>query len=116
MKDVRKIREEEKELIIFLLNQSNLNSKNYVIGEFVFEYEEGKMGSISFALPGKNEPEPIYDGDLIQVQYVDSDTTPVVITLTKDTRNQLLDLDFWKIDFSRLLHYPKPENIIFQNG
>jgi hypothetical protein len=53
MKDIRKIREEEKELILFLLNQSNLNSEKYAFGEFVFEYEEGKMGSIVLLCQGK---------------------------------------------------------------
>jgi hypothetical protein len=115
MTQKRKIRESEKELILFLLKKLNFNSKDYSIGEYVFEYEDGKMGSISFALP-ENENAPLYEGDLIQVQYVDSDSTPVVITLTKDTHNQLLDLDFWKVDFSRLLEYPKTENIIFKDN
>jgi hypothetical protein len=29
-----------------------------------------------------------------------------MITLTHDTEGQLLDLDFWKTDFSKLLKYP----------
>jgi hypothetical protein len=115
MKAARKIRENEKDLILFLLKELNFTSVEYPIGEDVFEYEDGKMGSISFFLPEKNESEPVYNGDLIQVQYIDSDSIPVVITLTKDIQNQLLDLDFWKVDFSKLLKYPKPENIVFQN-
>lgn len=66
------------------------------------------MGSIS--LGGNVDA---YDGDLIQAEYIDSDSTPVVITLTKDSNGQLLDLDFWKTDFSRLIDYPTPDQLIF---
>ena len=57
------------------------------------------MGSISLGID--NNPDD-YDGDLIQVEYTDSDGIVVVITLTKNNKNQLLDLDFWKEDFSEL--------------
>ena len=70
------------------------------------EYEGGKMGSIS--LGGDVEG---YAGDLIQVEYTDIDGTDVVITLTKDHQNHLLDLDFWKVDFSKLLEYPTPDKV-----
>ncbi|WP_407654650.1 DUF6984 family protein [Arcicella aquatica] len=33
------------------------------------------------------------------------------MTLTKNKNNQLLDLDFWKVDFSGLITYPKPEEV-----
>ncbi|MFT4031567.1 MAG: hypothetical protein QM669_04050 [Siphonobacter sp.] len=109
MNEKRAIRENEKELITFLLNHLNLNLEDYPINEMVEEYEGGKMGSISM---GGNPDE--YDGDLIQVHYTDADNTPVVITLTKTKANQLLDLDFWKVDFSNLIEYPVPSKITFQ--
>lgn len=102
----RLIRENEKELIRFLLRQLNLNPADYPYNEYVEEYEGGKMGSIS--LGGDVEG---YAGDLIQVEYTDTDGTPVVITLTKDHQNRLLDLDFWKVDFSKLLEYPTPVKV-----
>ena len=109
MNQTRKMRESEQNLIIFLLKKLNLNLADYPINEYVEEYEGGKMGSISMGNPDVSP----YDGDLIQANYVDSDGIGVVITLTKDTNNQLLDLDFWKVDFSKLLVYPKPENLMF---
>ena len=101
MNQTRKIRQNEKDLIVFLLEKLNLNVADYPINEEVFEYEGGKMGSISL----NNNPDA-YAGDLIQVEYIDTDNTPVMITLTHDTEGQLLDLDFWKTDFSKLLKYP----------
>jgi hypothetical protein len=111
MNELRTIRKEEKELIEFLLLQSNIDPNQVIINELVDDYEGGKMGSI-----GLGKPEAVYKGDIIQVEYVDADGTDVVITLTQDTDNQILDLDFWKIDFSKLLQYPTPEKIIFKFG
>jgi hypothetical protein len=45
---------------------------------------------------------------------MDADKIPVVLSLTVDKNNQLLDLDFWKSDFSRLVKYPKPEDLMFE--
>jgi hypothetical protein len=110
MNQTRKIRENEKELIVFLLEKLNLNVADYPINEEVFEYDGGKMGSISL----NNNPDA-YAGDLIQVEYTDTDGTPVMITLTHDTEGQLLDLDFWKTDFSKLLKYPTLSEIKLQD-
>lgn len=106
MNEKRPIRQNEKDLIAHLLLQLNLNPADYPYNELVEEYEGGKMGSIS--LGGDVEG---YAGDLIQVEYTDIDGTPVVITLTKDHQNRLLDLDFWKVDFSKLLEYPTPDKV-----
>ena len=110
MNQTRKIRQNERDLIVFLLERLNLNVADYPINEDVFEYEGGKMGSISL----NNNPDS-YAGDLIQVEYIDTDNTPVMITLTHDTEGQLLDLDFWKTDFSKLLKYPIVSEITLRN-
>ena len=109
MGEKRPIRQNEQDLIEFLLKQLNLDPEDYPIDEYVDEYEGGKMGSIS--LGGDVDA---YLEDLIQVEYIDSDETAVVITLTKDEKNHLLDLDFWKIDFSKLIDYPTPDRIILK--
>jgi hypothetical protein len=109
MNNRRPPRTEEITLIHYLLDVLQLEISNYTISELVEEYEGGKMGSISLG----GNPDA-YAGDLIRVEYIDSDETPVVITLTHDDQNQLLDLDFWKIDFSKLLTYPSPDKIIFK--
>jgi hypothetical protein len=108
MNNMRPIRQNEKDLIHFLLQKLGLDPADCPINEHVDEYEGGKMGSIS--LGGNVDA---YAGDLIQVEYIDSDSTPVVITLTKDAEGNLLDLDFWKTDFSKLIEYPTPDKLIF---
>jgi len=104
MIETRKIRGVEKELIFYLITQSGLNPEDYPVAEEVSEYEGGIMGSINFA---GSDPDQ-YDSDLIQAEYTDSDGVEVLISLTKDKNNQLLDLDFWKADFSKLIRYPTP--------
>ena len=108
MTQTRPIRVHERDLLDHLLIRLGLDPNAYQINE-VYEYEGGKMGSISLGLADADN----YAGDLIQVEYIDIDDVPVVITLTHDHQNQLLDLDFWKTDFSKLLQYPKPEELRF---
>jgi hypothetical protein len=109
MNQTRKIREDERVLIEFMLEKIGLTTQDYPISENVYEYEGGKMGSISLGI--NNNPDD-YDGDLIQVQYIDTDGIAVIITLTRNNKNQLLDLDFWKEDFSKLLLYPIPNKVV----
>ena len=98
-------------MIKFLLSKANLLESELVINGLVDDYEGGVMGSIGL---GNETAE--YAGDIIQAEYFDIDNVPVVITLTKDTQNQLLDLDFWKTDFSKLQVYPVPEKLIFKEN
>ncbi len=105
----RQIREEERVLILALLQKLNLNPVEYPIATEVDDYEGGIMGSIGLGDASVAD----FGGDLIQAVYTDSDGIEIVISLTKDVNNQLLDLDFWKQDFSKLITYPKPENLVF---
>lgn len=111
MNELRNIRKEEVTLLKFMLEKSNLDTQILENITQVDDYEGAKMGSI-----GMGKPNAEYAGDIIQAEYIDLDKVPVVITLTKDTENQLLDLDFWKTDFSKLLEYPKPEKLIFKEN
>lgn len=107
MSEIRNIREEEKRLVLFLLSQCNLSVELFPIAGEVSEYEGGIMGSINLA---GSDPDR-YDSDLIQATYSDIDGIEVIITLTKDQNNHLLDLDFWKMNFSKLIRYPAPGDL-----
>jgi len=99
----RSIKQEEVDLIQHLLSLKKLNPFDFFINSEVSDYEGAVMRSI-----GLGNLNAMYAGDIIQVKYVDSDQIPVLITLTKDIEGKLLDLDFWKEDFSALITYPKP--------
>lgn len=107
----RPVKIEEKELIQFLLKHINAEENQFPISETAFEYEGGKMGSINLV----NENQGEYKGDIAIAQYIDSDGIIVMITLTIDDNNNLLDLDFWKANFEKLLKYPTPNELTFDN-
>ena len=108
MNQTRKIRQNERALIEFMLEKIGFTTQDYPIHEDVFEYEGGKMGSISLGIDNNADD---YQSDLLQVEYTDADNVIVIITLTKTHQNQLLDLDFWKQDFSKLITYPTPDKV-----
>jgi hypothetical protein len=106
---MREIRENERVLISFLLYEAGLDPSKFKLSQQVDEYEGGKMGSI-----GLGSEQSIYNGDIIQAEYIDADDVVVVITLTKDTEGGVLDLDFWKTDSSALIRYPEPGQLILK--
>jgi len=103
----REIREEEIDLLKYMLELAGHTLNQFPPIKEVYEYEGGKMGSIHFI--GSNPD--AYLGDIMQIEFNDTDNTRVVVTLTVDKDQRLLDLDFWKEDFSKLLHYPKPSEV-----
>ena len=112
MNQRREVREEELILAKHLIQLGGLNHEDYELPIMVDDYENAVMGSINFTPP---EAAP-YEKDIIQVLYKDSDGIPVVITLTKSTTNEILDMDFWKKDFSKLQTYPTPETVVIFNN
>ena len=108
MIQVRPIKPEEVVLIQAFLTYRGLNINDFDYTNEVDEYEGGIMGSICIGQPNAQ-----YAGDIAQAKYIDTDGVEVVISLTKDTEGRLLDFDFWKADFSKLLQYPKPSQLHF---
>jgi hypothetical protein len=90
----RQIRQEEKNLILFLLTQI-FADKNYQIPSHVSDLNDGGMGSVQ----------------LIQMEYIDLDGQRLIITLTENENQELFELDFWKVDFSPLKKFPSPEKL-----
>lgn len=103
----RNIKEDEKVLITSILKLADSAERIPSIPEVVYDLDDGGMGSIKFT----NNLERVYDKDILQVNYIDSDKTPVVIALTVDDRGDLFELDFWKVNFEKLLRYPEPHEI-----
>ena len=46
--------------------------------------------------------------EIVAADYIDEDGTPVDITVNLDQEGDLFEVDFWKVNFSPLLRYPKP--------
>ena len=107
----RPIKDAERLIIQHLLEFIKAKPNQFEISNTAFEYEGGKMGSINLV----NENQGEYKGDIAIAQYIDSDGVIVMITLTIDSNNNLLDLDFWKTNFEKLEKYPSPSDLIFEN-
>ncbi|WP_044212864.1 hypothetical protein [Flammeovirga sp. OC4] len=113
MADRREVRAEELTLAKHLIQLGGENPEEFELPVMVDDYENAVMGSINFTPPEKSP----YKADIVQVVYRDIDSIPVVITLTKNENNEILDMDFWKKDFSKLQQYPKPEEVqVFNNN
>lgn len=106
MSTLRSIREEERTIVLAMLNQAK---SELSVSDQVTEYGDPFMGSINF---DNNRPN-LYAGDIVACQYTDTDGQKVVLTLTKDTNGNLLDLDFWKENFTPLVKYPTPNDVKF---
>jgi hypothetical protein len=104
---MRPITNTEEQLITHLL--SYLPTR-FRIPDQVVVLIDGNMGSIKFVDP-ENRIGRKYSNDLIQASYNDKDGIYVLITLTLDNYNNLFELEFWKTDFSKLIDYPKPNQV-----
>lgn len=110
---VRDIRKNEKELVNFLLDKVSIFELKIQGTVLVENLNDGLMGSIQFV--NKSSYDRKYAKRLIEVKYVDSDNIPVYISLTVDNKNELYELDIWKVDFNPLIEYPTTDKLIDVN-
>jgi hypothetical protein len=71
------------------------------------DMKDRNMGSIRFA----RDERRIFDKVLVEAQYKDEDGVSVSIAINADNKGDLFEIDFWKVDFSPLKHYPKPSDL-----
>ena len=93
---MRKIKDKERKLIKSIVNDKK------EIPNLVKDLNDGEMRSISFDL--KNEFERFES--IFKAEYIDSDKILVDIELTVNERGDLYELDFFKVDFGKLITYP----------
>ena len=107
----RPIREDERRLVEILVRDHPQSEQflRELTNAIVEDMADDGMGSIRFA--------GIYDGErrfgtvAAEAQGLDADHVPVSMAVNLDTRGHLYELDIWKIDFSPLQDYPRPENV-----
>jgi hypothetical protein len=75
----------------------------------VQDMSDDGMGSIRF---GESASKKRHFGQVAAAaDYVDQDGVLVSITLNLDGQSDLFEVDFWKVDFSPLLRYPRPQDL-----
>lgn len=110
-RNLRNIKDEESNFIKDLISRSKKPELLATVPQLVIELDDGGMGSIRLDIDESN----IYGSELIGVEYIDEDETPVSIVLNLNRQGKLFELDFFKADFSKLLKYPTIDNIILSS-
>ena len=77
----------------------------------VEEMQDGNMGSLRFVT--LEYPDRRYGSMIVEAEFTDADGVLVSVALNLDDRGNLLELDIWKVDFSPIERYPKPEDLRF---
>lgn len=72
------------------------------------------MGSIRITTE-RELPSRRMGRELAAANYVDEDGAPVLVPLHLDQQGELSDIDNWKIDFSLLRRFPRPEDLRFES-
>ncbi len=99
----RRLRTEERNLLAAIAPQLAADLDTAL----VCDMQDGGMGSIAFVpREGRRRARAI-----AEAQYVDLDNVLVSIELNVDDSGQLLEMDFWKVDFSPLRRYPSPADL-----
>ena len=109
---LRRLTDAEKGVLSALLQHAP--QKNYDLSDMVVEdMRDGAMGSIRFST-GIHKDKRVIGRSLVEAHYQDSDGVIVSISLNIDSKGQLYELDFWKVDFAPIRQYPKPEQLRFE--
>jgi hypothetical protein len=107
---VRKLRNDEVEVLKAVLSMAP-NGEAYLPSEtaFVSEMRDGGMGSLRFIAESDTPQE--MGRELVRAHFVDEDRIPVSVSVYLDTHGRLFEIDFWKVDFSPLRRYPRPQDL-----
>jgi hypothetical protein len=107
----RPLRKEERELLQSLLaaTYTPKEIEQRLSHASVQQMEDGGMGSIRFVEPASAKQS--FGQEIAAAGYVDSDGVPVDITVNLDKKGNLFEIDFWKVDFSSLLRYPRSQDL-----
>lgn len=103
----RPLRQDEQGLLRALLEcRSDFHSLEEQIAHgLVFDMLDGGMGSVLFAGDESRSLGVL----LAEAEYVDADGILVSIVVNADQLGRLFEVDVWKVDFSGLKQYPRPD-------
>jgi len=107
----RPLDEAELNILEFLLGaQKKQRLLEELSGAIVRDALDGGMGSIQFL---SHHPDSRILGERIaSATFKDEDGVLVTIELNLDQNGDLMEMDFWKFDFSPLKKYPTPDDLI----
>jgi hypothetical protein len=107
----RKLRKEEADLIAAMVrNYPKAKELLSSLSErLVEDMKDGRMRSLRFRDADNREPR--FGKKIAEAEFTDDDGTLVSAVVNLDESGQLFELDIWKVDFSPLQRYPRPEEL-----
>ena len=107
----RKLRKEEIDLITAMARHSPKSNEvvRSLSGRLVEDMKDGGMGSLRFK-DAENQERRL-GKKIAEAEFTDQDGIPVNAVLNLDDNGELFELDMWKMDFSALKRYPRPEEL-----
>lgn len=110
---MRPIIPREYDLLKAILERLDLNYEKIGLATslFVEELSDGGMGSLRFHNTAVKDNYRSMGKSVVEGEFTDCDGTLVSFTVNVDKNDRLFELDLWKVDFSPLQRFPKPEDI-----
>lgn len=107
---MRPLRQEESDILHALLQFVPADAQPPVERDLrVVDLPDGGMGSIRFT-DGQTAKRKM-GRELVTASSFDEDGIPVIISINLDEAGRLFEIDIWKVNFSPLIRYPKPEEL-----
>jgi hypothetical protein len=107
----RKLRKEEADLVAAMF-QNCPKSKEFLRSlpeRLVQDMKDGGMRSLRFR--GADDRKRRFGKKIAEAEFTDQDGTLVSAVVNLDEAGELFELDIWKVDFSPLRRYPRPEEL-----
>jgi hypothetical protein len=97
---------EERLLELLVKNASTTFSNNWKDDLLVRPMDDGEMGSLYLFPNGQIIKDRVMGERVSEFQFLDEDGIEVIASLNVDDNGNLLELDIWKTDFSKLIKLP----------
>jgi hypothetical protein len=107
----RKLRKEEAALIAAMVRSNPKASEllRSLSERRVEDMNDGGMCSLRFQTVDNRQRR--FGKKIAEAEFTDEDGTPVSAVVNVDENGELFELDIWKVDFSPLKRYPRPEQL-----
>jgi hypothetical protein len=107
----RKLRKEEANLITAMIRNTPKAAEILasLSDRLVEDMQDGGMGSLRFR--GTDHPAPRFGKQIAEAEFIDEDGVLASAAVNLDETGELFELDIWKVDFSPLRRYPRPDEL-----
>lgn len=114
---LRSITIQERILLNHLINISNYSiDENWKEKIRVRFLNDGNMGSLELFINDDFEEDRIFNKQIAECDFFDSDGIKIIVSLNIDTNGNLFELDIWKTDFSPLIKIPPDISLFYSDS